>query len=55
MAVGQCVQVEQQLLAGRAGWSGAESSAGLGGVQSSGSVTGTRQLAPYSFPSKERP
>ena len=41
--------------AGSAGWSGAVSSAGFGGVQSSGSRTGTRQLAPYSLPSKERP
>ena len=39
----------------RADLQGHPARAGRGGAQSSGSVTGTRQLAPYSLPSKERP
>ena len=55
VALGERVVVEQHLLAGQRGLVGAGVLVGTGGVQSASSATATRQDAPYSRPSKERP
>ena len=56
VALGQRVEVEQQLLAGQRGLVGRAVLGRLRRASSRpGPRTGTRQLAPYSLPSKERP